>query len=322
MQITLMSEELLAIGQQLLDPNPNMRNQRELALHYIVKLFQSNPGNPDTMAMMAAQFIRMKEWGQALAITSPGIVAHPAHVGLLKHHHHIQQRLGDDRGANNTLQLLYQHDASGQKIKAYLDSQPVARVVLGPGEHYYPGWLHLDLIPNDNRIAWFDARAPLWLPEASMDYVFSEHMIEHIVYDEGVDLLMDIFRVLKPGGRTRIATPDLARTCALAADTRNVTQQNYVNFINQSFGGDYNNRASFVINNMFFTYNHAFVYDEITLSEAMERAGFTNITRYLPRSSDTPDLADKEMHHLLGHMWVEDYQTLVLEATKPGGATQ
>jgi predicted SAM-dependent methyltransferase len=41
------------------------------------------------------------------------------------------------------------------------------------------------------------------------DYVFSEHMIEHVSYAEGLLMLRECLRVLKPGGRIRIATPSL-----------------------------------------------------------------------------------------------------------------
>jgi predicted SAM-dependent methyltransferase len=316
MQINFSPEELMAFGQQLLDPNPNFRNQQELAYYYAAKLFQANDNNPDVLALMSAHLIRRQELHKALAMAQHGLATHAQHTGLLRNLYHIQRHLGAHADATHSLIQLYEQDAAGRAIKHYLDNQTNWRVVLGPGEHYYEGWLNLDLIPHDPRFIWFDARAPLWLPDESADIVFSEHMIEHISYADGVALLTDIFRVLKPGGMVRIATPDLARTCALAGE-RSAIQQNYVNYINQTFGGHYNNQASFAINNMFFTYNHAFVYDAATLRDSFERAGFVDITEQTPRQSDYPMMRNLEMHHLLGHDWIEDYQTLVLEARRP-----
>ena len=44
---------------------------------------------------------------------------------------------------------------------------------------------------------------------STFDYVFSEHMIEHIKYQDGLKMLNESFRVLKPSGKIRISTPDL-----------------------------------------------------------------------------------------------------------------
>ncbi len=309
--------DYVTLGEQLRDPNPNITVQRDRALAFADHLFGKFPNDPDVTALRARHCRMRGELPTALALTQRGLALHPDHNGLLRLQYSLQRQVGDHDAAEQTLLLLFLNDEHAGQIAGYLAQTNTPRVVLGPGEHFYPGWLHLDLCPHDERYIPFDAREALLMPSASMETVFSEHMIEHISYDQGLFLAQEIFRVLKPGGRVRLATPDLARTCSLAADALNETQRNYVDFINQSFGGDYNNRASFPINNMFFTYSHAFVYDEITLRELLERAGFTAVTRQMPRSSPNAELNNLEMHHLLGHPWVEDFQTLVLEAQKP-----
>jgi ubiquinone/menaquinone biosynthesis C-methylase UbiE len=42
----------------------------------------------------------------------------------------------------------------------------------------------------------------------TFDFIYSEHMIEHIPYVGGRAMLEESYRVLKPGGTLRIATPD------------------------------------------------------------------------------------------------------------------
>jgi predicted SAM-dependent methyltransferase len=44
----------------------------------------------------------------------------------------------------------------------------------------------------------------------TFDFIFSEHMIEHVSHDDGAKMLAECHRVLKPGGHIRITTPDLA----------------------------------------------------------------------------------------------------------------
>jgi len=309
--------DYVALGEQLRDPNPNITSQRQRALGFADYLFSLYPNDPEVIALRARHARMAGQLPDALSLITHGLSLHGDHPALLRLHYDLQRQIGDHAGADQTLLMLFLNDETAGQISEYLRQTDTPRVVLGPGEHFYPGWLHLDLCPNDARYVSFDAREALFIPSDAMNMVFSEHMIEHISYDQGLFLAHEIFRVLKPGGRVRLATPDLARICSLAADTLNETQQNYVNFINKSFGGDFNNRATFPINNMFFTYNHAFVYDEITLRELLERVGFTAVERCMPRASQYAELNNLEMHHLLGHPWIEDFQTLVVEARKP-----
>ncbi len=307
----------ILLGEQLRDPNPNIPSQRQSALAFVEHLFAKYPDDPCVIALRARHDRMVGDFNQAKTRVSRGLELYPDHPLLLRLKYNLQRELQEHRAAEQTLLQLFLNDEVAGQISSYLRESTNARVVLGPGEHFYPDWLNLDLCPYDARFIPFDARDALLLPSESMEIVFSEHMIEHITYAQGVFLVGEIFRVSKPGGRIRLATPDLARTCSLAIKDLDTTQQRYIDFINQSFGGDHNNRASFVINNMFFTYSHAFVYDEITLRELLERVGFVDIVRHMPRSSPHPELNQLEKHHLLGHPWVEDFQTLVLEARKP-----
>jgi predicted SAM-dependent methyltransferase len=53
----------------------------------------------------------------------------------------------------------------------------------------------------------------------TFDYIFSEHMIEHVDHDGAVAMLRECYRVLKPGGTICMATPDLAVIVGLLART-------------------------------------------------------------------------------------------------------
>ncbi len=45
-------------------------------------------------------------------------------------------------------------------------------------------------------------------PDASFDFAFSEHFLEHLFFDEAAGVLKEVFRVLRPGGAVRTAVPD------------------------------------------------------------------------------------------------------------------
>ena len=57
---------------------------------------------------------------------------------------------------------------------------------------------------------YLDATQTFPLPDCSFDYIFSEHMIEHVTYQNGKRMILECYRVLKPGGLLRISTPDLS----------------------------------------------------------------------------------------------------------------
>ena len=62
----------------------------------------------------------------------------------------------------------------------------------------------------------------------SLDYIFSEHMIEHVSYEQGASMLRECYRTLKPGGRLRLATPDYTFLHELYASEKSDLQLNYI----------------------------------------------------------------------------------------------
>src|SRR5215216_3456181 len=86
---------------------------------------------------------------------------------------------------------------------------PSRKLHLGCGKHSLAGWLNTDMneCPASSIIK-LDATKPFPFEPGSFAYVFSEHMIEHIPFKDGTSMLKECFRVLQPGGKIRIATPD------------------------------------------------------------------------------------------------------------------
>lgn len=82
---------------------------------------------------------------------------------------------------------------------------------LGCGPHAMNGWVNYDLEPNGNpKVQQLDlSRGVLPHDSNTVDFIFSEHFIEHITKEQGLKLLGECYRVLKPNGIIRISTPDL-----------------------------------------------------------------------------------------------------------------
>lgn len=104
-----------------------------------------------------------------------------------------------------------------RRIEAYLRTHEVRKLQLGTGANPYPGWLNTDIADfrRTGEIVYLDARRRFLLPAASFDVIFTEHMIEHLTYEEGLACLGECHRVLRPGGRVRVATPSLDRLVEL-----------------------------------------------------------------------------------------------------------
>jgi len=204
------------------------------------------------------------------------------------------------------------------QIRRYLEAHSSRRLQLGTGPNILPGWLNTDLFPQSREIVFIDAARPLPFDDCSFDCVFSEHLIEHLEHHQGALMLRECFRVLRPGGRIRIATPDLRFLIELYNPEKSELQVRYVSWAARELAPDV--RAAqevFVINNFFRAWGHQFIYDREALQEAMRGAGFTGMGPCRVGESGDRNLRGLEAH---GRQIPEEFnelETLVLEGTKP-----
>jgi predicted SAM-dependent methyltransferase len=200
-------------------------------------------------------------------------------------------------------------------ISRYLRTHEIKKLHLGGAG--LSDWLNSDLCPNHWKTVRLDATKPFPLPDASFSFVFSEHMIEHVPLAGARRMLAECHRVLRSGGRIRLATPDLARVVRIHAAT-DPTTKDYLhwaiahNHLPADLPAD-----AVVINSLFHDHGHQFLFDEPTLTALLRTAGFEDVRRWAPGESEQPELTGLEMHHhVVGHA-ANNFETLVLEARKP-----
>jgi predicted SAM-dependent methyltransferase len=203
-------------------------------------------------------------------------------------------------------------------VQSYLASTRPSKLHLGAGTTPLEGWLNTDLRPGRPRIVFLDVREAFPLPDRSFDYVFGEHLIEHVTLEEGFDCLRESFRVLRPGGRIRVATPSLEQLAGLFRPDKTAEQRAYIEWATDSFlpqVGAY--EPGFVVNNFFSSWGHRFIYDRSTLAHVLERVGFGDVRAFAPGESDTPELGGLESHGAVIGDAANRFETLVLEARRP-----
>ena len=165
-------------------------------------------------------------------------------------------------------------------IKNYFNCIGLKKLHIGCGENIFDGWLNADLKPTVNNVIGINAAKKFPFDSESFDYVYSEHMIEHISYIQGQKMLKESFRVLRENGKIRISTPDLAFLVDLYRDDKSDVQNEYIEWATKKFISSAPcNMDTFVINNYVRDWGHTFIYDEKVLRHSLDQAGFKDITR-------------------------------------------
>ena len=214
------------------------------------------------------------------------------------------------------LRRLYWVALRRRKINDYLKSSTVVKLHLGSGTNYLAGWLNTDLQPATDRFVFVDASEPLALDAQTVDYIFTEHMIEHIELDGAISLLDECYRILKPGGKIRISTPCLDHFIELF-NCRKPAQAEYICWVIEKYFPNVSSlQAAYAINNIFYGFGHKFIYDMDTLKSMLKKAGFSNISIQSPGLSDDENFCNIEGHHNVIGDEFNRLETMVLEAAR------
>ena len=211
--------------------------------------------------------------------------------------------------------LLARWYSSRSIINTYLASKAVHKLEIGAGSEDKAGWLNTDIEPTAKE-AFLDATKPFPLPDHSMHYVHSEHVIEHLTYDDGFVMIKESFRVLDHGGRVRIATPSLNKVVALLDGPSPEAAEYLAGKAASHHYPRTADPAGFLVNHEMREFGHQFLYTPKLLRARLEEAGFTNIKEFTPGESDDPGLRDVEVRANLDIAKWNAYETFILEGVK------
>ncbi|MGZ4846327.1 MAG: class I SAM-dependent methyltransferase [Halobacteriota archaeon] len=195
---------------------------------------------------------------------------------------------------------LHVRSSKPKARKLALKSKRV-RLNLGSGRAHLTGWINVDIESNADLV--HDIRRGLPFESNSADFIYNEHFIEHLSFDEATKMLRECFRCLKVGGVLRVATPDLGYILH-----KYDTDWSDQDWLSRPEHETINTKGK-MINASFRWWGHRYLYDEDDLREQLARTGFTQIQRCTIHESDYEDLRNLE---------TRQDSTLIIEASKEG----
>jgi predicted SAM-dependent methyltransferase len=183
--------------------------------------------------------------------------------------------------------------AAPLKHSAYID--------VGCASNFHEDFYHIDYVWRPGLDLCWDVTRGLPFPNEVVSGIFTEHCIEHIAFDDFLNLAREFHRVLMPNGRLRIIVPDgeLYVRRYLQKDSMPLGQDNVISGVYTPFMS---------INRVFYGHGHLFIYDFETLCAVLARAGFRAIERTSFRQG--------RHSHLLIDSELRAAESLYVEATK------
>jgi predicted SAM-dependent methyltransferase len=174
-----------------------------------------------------------------------------------------------------------------------------SKLHLGCGSHLLQGWANIN--PDIPGAVDCDLRYPLPIPDGSIDFIYSQHFIEHLARDDGVRHLRDCHRVLRAGGVLRLSTPNLRYLAEtyLAGNVKEwLTEPEFWN----------PRTPAQMLNDALRLWGHEFVYDFDEMSGALREIGFSGV---IPETR-----GNSKYSALRGLETRPDHRDLIIEATR------
>jgi predicted SAM-dependent methyltransferase len=160
------------------------------------------------------------------------------------------------------------------------------RLQVGCGKNHFPEWINADIHPQSDLIILLQKRLPF--KDNYLSRIYSEHVLEHVIYATGVSFLKEARRVLQAGGVLRIAMPDLDDLIEGYQD--DWRRFDWVNWPEFSF---IQTRAE-MINIAFRWWGHQHLYNKEELPRALTEAGFSRFYFVENGQSEYTDLQGLE----------------------------
>ena len=207
-----------------------------------------------------------------------------------------------------------------RKIKQYFKKNRIRKLQIGCGANIINGWLNTDIslyICRKGAI-YMDASKKFPLPDNSIDYIYSEHIFEHLSYEQGFNMLKECHRVLKRNGVIRLATPNYQFLIDLYLNPAKEINKQYIEWSTNLFLNKSINCQSpiYVINNFHTSWGHKIIYDYNTLSNLLTQVNFSQNYLCNIGVSNYKELFNIEHHQHTIPSIFNELETMIIEAIK------
>jgi len=151
---------------------------------------------------------------------------------------------------------------------------------LGCGQRIKEGYINCDVNPEYEHLGVLqvDAGNLSMYKNNEIDEIYNSHLLEHFNYNQGIHVLKEWFRILKPGGKLIVETPDFYYSCKYFIEL-------YEKYNSELLNHDYITNQIYKLYGHFFSEPwkpycyHLFLYTEKQLRDSLKSAGFKNIWR-------------------------------------------
>jgi predicted SAM-dependent methyltransferase len=175
------------------------------------------------------------------------------------------------------------------------DSAPIRLDIGGGGRRGSRGWLTVDTAQGCD--LYWDLREGIPFDTDTVDAIYSSHMLEHLTYRDGQELLAECWRVMRPGGLISIAVPNARLYIEGYMGYREIPVDyfGWEPALNRTTAIDAVNYVAYMGG------EHKYLFDEENLVHRLARAGFENV-RARAFDSDL-DMPEREYESIYAEGW-------------------
>lgn len=209
-------------------------------------------------------------------------------------------------------------------IECFLKDNDVRKIQIGCGTNFLEGWLNTDLKFSD-KILFLDAGDIFPFESDSFDFIFSEHMFEHLKIEQQLNMLSESYRILKKGGMMRIATPNLDFLFKIYSNSNTSENTDYVdwainnvprlNAVKNTIVGNEEHHI-YVINNFFKDWGHQVIHNVSSINKLVLQCNFSHFRECEVGKSEVSVFQGIEKHGDVIPDRINLFETMVVEFTK------